>query len=71
MHSLKSFIQQGLKERSTYIGLAIIIVGLLFGRQLYTLVSNVILAPSLVILIISKLPEIIGTLCVWYKEAKK
>jgi hypothetical protein len=68
MHSFYTFIKRGLKEKSTYIGAAAIILSILFSKQLYTLVNNILASRELENLIITKIPIIIGGILIWYKE---
>lgn len=74
-HTWKSFINQGLRERTTYVGLAIIIFTWLYYREINTLIINVLTSPQLASTIITKVIDTVATIVgagfIIYKSTKK
>ena len=56
LHTWETFLNQGLRERTTYVGLAIIIFGWLYYREINILIINILTSPQLVSTIISSIP---------------
>jgi hypothetical protein len=46
-HSPKTFICNGFKEPSTWVGIAIIVFGWIFRLEIHTLIHNVLMSPAL------------------------
>lgn len=67
MHNLKSLITQGLKEKSTYIGIGLLLFGIVFYDDIHTLIHKILTSDELV----NRLCDIIATSLSTYLVLKK
>jgi nicotinamide riboside transporter PnuC len=70
LHTWESFIEHGLHERSTYVGLVIIIFGFLYHTEINTLIKNILTSPQLTSAIIDTIATLFGTILVIFKSKK-
>ncbi len=68
MHNLKSLINQGLKERSTWIGIALLIFGWMYHHEIHILIKNVLTSMSLSEHIVDGLATLVAFLFILYKH---
>jgi len=67
MHNIKSFIFQGLKEHSTWIGIFGIAFGIVFYNDIHTMIHKILTSDELV----NRLCDIIATVISTYLVLKK
>lgn len=70
LHNLSSFVNKGLKEKSTWLGLIIIIFGWSFYKEIHQLISNILLSPEFANKILDGICTLAGFMFILYKEKK-
>lgn len=67
-HTIKSFIKSGFKERSTWVGISIILFGIFYHKEINQLIINILGSNELVTSIIDTLATFVGALLIAHKD---
>jgi len=67
-HNLESFIKHGLKEWSTWVGIAVLLFGAVYYKEINQLIHNVLTSQLMADKIIDGLAILAGFLFIIYKE---
>ena len=68
MHNFTSFIKQGLKEWTTWLGIALVVFGWFYYKEINQLIKNVLTSPEMTTKIIDGLSTAFGTYLIIYKQ---
>lgn len=69
-HNITSFIANGLKEWTTYLGIIVLLFGWWYHKEINQLIIGVLTSPELIIKIIDGLASVSGVLFIFYKQKK-